>query len=155
AAHQRFFTKNAKRADRFFAWYREGDEFRFGPARQVEGWRTALLQKLPLDESGNVHFPGGKRAWTTSTAASDEDVLLGLKTLESFVPVAQIEVQRKTALDEASAALLAQHYSEWRVLFPYFEQIPGLGREEFQALAAFAESAAKTAPSERNAVLGE
>ncbi len=155
AAHQRFFTKNAKRADRFFAWYREGDEFRFGPARHIEGWRTDLFLKLPLDEAGNVRFPGGRQAWTTSATASDDDVLLGLKSLEALVPVAEVEKQRKTPLDEASAALLAQHFSEWHVLFPYFAKLPGLGREEFEALAAFEDATFKIAPYDRNVVLGE
>ena len=49
AAHQRFFTKTSARAERFYAWYRQGDEFRNGQARQVEDWRTDLLQKVPLD----------------------------------------------------------------------------------------------------------
>jgi Ca-activated chloride channel family protein len=155
AAHQQFFTKNAKRADRFFAWYREGDEFRYGAARQTEGWRTELLQKLPLDESGSVRFPGGKRAWSQSATASDDDILLGLKTLEALVPIAEIEAQRKAPFDEASATLLAAHYSEWKVLFPYFAKLPGLGRQEFEALAAFADAAVKIPPANRNAVLGE
>ena len=34
AAHQRFFTKTPARAERFYAWYRLGDEFRFGQSRQ-------------------------------------------------------------------------------------------------------------------------
>ncbi len=80
SAHQRFFTKTAARAERFYAWYRQGDEFRYGQSRQVEGWRTELLQKVPLDNAGNVRYPGGKAAWTSS-AGPDDDVLLSLPAL--------------------------------------------------------------------------
>ncbi|MGH9593641.1 MAG: VWA domain-containing protein, partial [Bryobacteraceae bacterium] len=155
AAHQRFFAKDAKRAGRFLAWYREGSEFQFSPSGRTEDWRTQLLQKLPLDEAGNVRFPGGKRAWTSSATASDDDVLLSLKSLEALVPVAEIEAQRKAPLDEGSAALLAEHFSDWLVLFPYFEKLPSLGHQEFEALAAFGDAAVKLPSANRNSVLGE
>ena len=93
AAHQRFFTKTTARAERFYAWYRQGGEFRNGQARQIEGWRTEFLQKLPLDESGNVRYPGGNAAWTTSAGSGDE-VLLSLPTLETLVPIAELEQRR-------------------------------------------------------------
>jgi Ca-activated chloride channel family protein len=154
AAHQRFFTRTAPRAERFYAWYRDSDELQHGPARQIETWRPGFFQKLPLDPAGNIRFPGGRRAWTTS-AAPDGDVPPDLDSMEALVPLAQLEDRRKAPLDEGSARMLAQRYTEWRSLFPYFERLPGLGRAEFEALAAFADAVQGYPPAKRNVVLGE
>ncbi len=154
AAHQRFFTKTPQRAERFFAWYREGDEFRFGVSRRVDGWRTEFFQRLPLDENGNVRFPGGKSAWS-SGAASDEEILLSSKEIEALVPLADLEERRGAALDQASAHLLAKYYPDWHPLFPYFARLRTLGADEFRALAGFAEGAAAYPPAEQNTLLGE
>ena len=153
-AHQRFFTRTSQRAERFLAWYREGEEFRHGQARQVDGWRTEFFRNLPLDKSGNVRFPGGKRVWSASDEPDDE-VLLTSKAIEALAPLAVLEERRKARLDEASARLLVQHYAEWRPLFPYLASLPSLGAEEFQALAAFAGTVGQYPPEEQNAVLGE
>jgi VWFA-related protein len=68
--------------------------------------------------------------------------------------VARIEERRGVPLDEESASLLASHYAEWKFLFPYFEELPGLGKAEFQALGAFAGAVAKAPPPVRNQMLG-
>jgi Ca-activated chloride channel family protein len=154
AAHQRFVTKTAARAERFYAWYRDSDEFLHGVTRPAGSWRATFMRDLPLDSAANIRFPGGKRAWTASSAPDDE-VVLDLKSLEALVPVARMETQRKAPLDEDSARLLAQHYNEWRALFPYFERLPGLGREDFTALAAFADAVGKYPAAKQNLVLGE
>jgi VWFA-related protein len=154
AAHQRYFTKTAARAERFYAWYRQGDEFRNGQARQVEGWRTELLQKLPLDDAGNVRYPGGKAAWTASSG-SDDDVLLGLATLETLVPIAELEQRRGRPLDEGSEKLLARHYSEWTSLFPYFAHLNAMHQADFEALERFATAVNRYPSGTQNAVLGE
>ena len=154
APHQRFFTKTAARAERFYAWYRQGDEFRNGQARQVEGWRTELLQKLPLDDAGNVRYPGGRAAWTAS-AGSDDDVLLGLPTLETLVPIAELEQKRGRPLDEGSVKLLARHYSEWNSLFPYFARLNAMRNEDFTALERFANAVSLSPAATQNTVLGE
>jgi VWFA-related protein len=153
-AHQEYFTKTEARADRFYAWYRDSEEFKFGLNRHVPGWRTELFQKLQLDAEGNVRFPGGKRAWTNASG-TEEEVVTGLKTLEALVPMEQMEQRRAAPLDEASVTLLAQHYSEWGSLFPYFEKLPALGREEFASLQAFAAVVSKQPPATQNVVLGE
>jgi VWFA-related protein len=153
-AHQTYLTKTEARAERFYAWYRDSEEFKFGVNRQVSGWRLELLQKLPLDAAGNLRLPGGKRAWTNSTAADDE-VVTGLKKLEALIPLVRMEQLRGSPLDEASASLLAQHYAEWQSLFPYFETLSALGSEEFAALQAFASVVSKQPPAAQNAVLGE
>ncbi|HEY2842964.1 MAG TPA: VWA domain-containing protein, partial [Bryobacteraceae bacterium] len=158
AAHQRFFTKTTARAERFYAWYRLGEEFRNGQSRQVDGWRTELLQKLPLDESGNVRYPGGKAAWNAS-AGSDDDVLLatavGLPKIETLVPIAELEQRRGRPFDENSVKLLTRHYSEWHSLFPYFEGLTALRHEELEALERFGTAVGEYPLARQNAVLGE
>lgn len=153
-AHRQFFTRSAAGAERFYAWYRESEDLRYGVARRAEGWRTDLIRELPLDESGSVRFPGGRLAWTSSPAA-DAATLVGLKSLEALAPLSQLEQKRKAPLDQGSAVLLAQYYAEWRSLFPYFEKLPALGRPEFEALAAFSGAIGKATPATQNLVLGE
>src|SRR4029077_4514660 len=104
-AHRRFFTRSAASAERFYVWYRESDEFRYGVARLAAAWRTNLFRELPLDESGNVRFPGGRLAWTSSTS-TDDAILVNLKSLEALVPLSQLEQRRKAPLDQGSAILL-------------------------------------------------
>jgi Ca-activated chloride channel homolog len=154
AAHQRFFTGTAARAERFYAWYRDSGEPRWSLTVAFDRWRSALLQKLPLDDAGNVRFPGGRQAWTDARGA-DVDALLKFASLEALVPVARVEQERKAPLDEVSARLLAQHYAQWRPLFPYFEKLPGLGRAEFEAMVAFTQSVSGYARAQQSIVLGE
>ncbi len=152
-AHQKYLTANEARTERFYAWYRDSDEFKYGINRHVGGWHTELLQKLPLD-ADNAVFPGGRHAWTTSTAADDE-VILGIKTLEALGPIALLQQRRGTPLDEASVSLLAAHYTEWKSLFPYFEKLPALGHDEFASLQTFAAAVAKQPQARQNQVMGE
>ncbi len=152
--HQRFFTKTPARAERFYAWYRQGDEFRSGQARQVEDWQTEFLQRVPLDNSGSVHFPGGRAAWSASNG-SEDDVLLGLAPLNALVPIAKVEQSRGRPLDRPSVKLLIRHYAEWKPLFPYFANLKDLGSEDFEALEQFTESVRGYNGPALNAVLGE
>jgi len=145
ATHQRFFTRTAADAERFYAWYR---------APGHTSWRDSALLKLPLEAAGTVRYPGGKRAWTDSFAPDGEE-LPTLTTLEALVPVARLEEERHAPLDAASARLLAQHYGEWRSLFPYFTALPGLGGAEFQALEAFSKAAAGYSEERRETVIGD
>jgi VWFA-related protein len=147
AAHQQFFTASPASAEGFYKWYRDSLPSR----RAEERWQAIILQKLRLDSAGKAIFPGGRQAWTTA-AQSDAEALPRVSSLRALAAEIRLEQQRGAALDQASAALLAQHYDEWQYLFPYFEKLPGLGAAEFQALAGFADDAAK-APAERQAVL--
>ncbi len=152
-AHQKYLTASEARVEKFYAFYRDSPEFKFGMTRHIDGWATDLLLKLPL-EAGKARLPGGRAAWTQSTAP-DEDALLNLKTLEALVPVAQLEERRKTPLDQASVALLAAHYAEWKSLLPYFQKLPALGHDEFASLQAFASAIAKQPQPRQNQVMGE
>lgn len=149
AAHQQFFTANAGRAEAFYKWYRDSL-----PARLPEDrWQATILQNLGLD-AGKPAFPGGRQAWP-SAASGDDDVILHLPSLRALAAEIQLEQRRGSPLDQASAALLAQHYDEWQYLFPYFEKLPGLGAAEFQALAGFAGDAAAASVARQTILLGE
>lgn len=154
AAQRRFFTRTAAGAEQFYKWYRDSDDLRSRFSPLFVAWRQTLFRELPLDNAGGVRFPGGRAAWTGAPGA-DEDILTGVAALESLVPVANVERVRKAPLDQASARLLAEHYGAWRPLFPYFEKLPGLGRAEFEALAAFEKSVAGRPRALQNTVLGE
>ena len=154
AAHQRFFTRNPTRAAKFYAWYRDSEELREGIARPGRVLRPDFFQKVPLDSAGNVRFPGGKAMWA-NPSASDEDALLHLKALHSLVAIVELEKKRGAPFDEASAKLLASHFDEWSALFPYFEQMPGLSRVDFEALEAFSKAVAGYRKPRQNAVMGE
>ncbi len=153
AAHQQFFLQTAKRAGRFYAWYRDSDELRWGIARRIDTWRASIFRDLPLDASGRCLFPGGRTAWGPESA-TDDDLLMGSESVEALIPITRVEAERKRNLDEESVRTIAAHYADWRFLFPYFEQLPGLGPGEFQALARFTETVASDARPERNRALG-
>jgi Ca-activated chloride channel family protein len=154
SAHQRFFLKSPARAQRFYAWYRDSDELRDGVVRPARSWRTDFFQKLPLDDEGKVRFPGGRAAWGIQSA-SDDEALVHLNSPEALLAIAQLEEKRDTPFDAAAATLLVRHFSEWRPLFSYFEELPGLGRAEFEALRAFSKTVAGYRKPEQNLVMGE
>lgn len=153
AAHQKFLTATPARVEAFYRWYRDS----FGPGQAAptgSRWQSAILQKLRLDANGSIQLPGGRRAWS-GAAGTDEQVLLHLPSLEPVAALAALEDKRGRLLDQVSAALLAQHYREWRHLFPYFEKLPQLADADFRALAAFADRAAGAPPARRAVLAGE
>jgi VWFA-related protein len=152
--HQRFFTADAARAQRFYEWYRDSNEMRYITDRLPQTWRQEIFGKLPLDDSGRVRFPGGRQAWSNSSGTDDE-VLLHAESMDALVPVASLEEKRGAPLDAASVTLLARHYAEWRSLFPYFEKLPALGSAEFEALEKFGDAASAHSPDARNIMVGE
>ncbi|HEV2447159.1 MAG TPA: VWA domain-containing protein, partial [Candidatus Sulfopaludibacter sp.] len=151
AAHQQFFLKTQARAERFYAWYKGSDE-RLAPGAQ--SWRAEFFQKLPLDAECKVRFPGGKAAWA-NPSVSDEDAILHLSSPEALPAITQLEEKRGEPFDSASAKLLVRHFNEWRPLFSYFEQLPGLGPAEFAALETFSKTAAGYRKPLQNLVTGE
>lgn len=157
AAHVKYVTSSEARAERFYGWYRDSDEFKYGILRQVPGWHTELLQKLPLEAQGDsqsIRFPGGRKAWSNS-AAPDDEILFGLKSAEALLPLTNLEQRRGAPLDEASVAMLVAHYPDWKGLFPYFEKLPSLGKDEFTSLQNFAANIAKQPQVRQNQVMGE
>ena len=154
AAHQRFFTKTQARAKRFYTWYRNSDELRDGIGRPARVWRPDFFQNVPLDDQDNVRFPGGKAIWAKGSM-SDEEALLHLNSPEALIAIAQLEKKRGAPFDQVSAKLLARHFNEWHALFPYFEEIPSMGRGELEALEAFSQAVAGYPGPRQNMVMGE
>lgn len=154
AAHQKFFTNSAARARRFYTWYRNSDELRDGVGGSARVWRPGFFQNVPLDAQGNVRFPGGKAIWANGSM-SDEDALAHLSSPEALLGVAELEVKRGAPFDAVSAKLLANHFNEWHALFPYFEEMPGLGRGELEALETFSKTVGGYRKAQQNLVMGE
>ena len=153
AAHQQYITQTPQRAEAFYHWYRDSAPAAHFP-RTPSRWQANILQKLPMDESGKLRFPGGREVWATGTE-SDDEILLHRAPLEALAAVAELEQKRGARLSPQAAQLLAQRHNEWRSLFPDFEKLPALEAPGFSALAAFSDSAAKAAPARRNLLLGE
>ena len=154
AAHQRFFTKTLMRTRRFYNWYRNSDELRDGITHPVRTWRAEFFQKVPLDDHGDIRFPGGKSTWVDASV-SDEDALLHLRSQEALVAISQLEQKRAAPFDPASVKLIERHFNEWRSLFPYFEEMPGLGRGEFEALETLSKAVAGERKPQQNMVMGD
>ena len=148
--HQAFFTANFERTKRFDALSTTLPE-----SQTLTGGAVAdtsfskLLRSVPIDDEGNVAFPGSPDLWRfakgnsfdekdvagarekTSRAAPPEvedEILLRLlathykshsvtsRELDVFLAVAGIDAHRAKPLDKESAALLAQHYGDFRPL---------------------------------------
>jgi tetratricopeptide (TPR) repeat protein len=161
-AHGEFFTATEARARRFYEWYRDSEELRDGIGARAPGWHRQVLQKLPLDSSGRVRFPGGRAAWSSSQASTDDDVLLpgrgpsGPKVdFEALLAAARLEEERGAELDAESARLFARNFGEWSSLAPHFAALRGLGAAGFRALDGFTRTMAARSPAGRNPVLGE
>jgi len=152
-AQQRYFTSDAKRLARFYEWYRDSDEMKPGIGRPEGAWHPLFFQELPVDESGAVHFPGGRRAWSLK-AGPDDEVLVAMAGGEKLVPIAFLEKRQGKRLDEAAVKLLIEHYSDWQALFPYFEKWNGLGTAEFGALAGFSRAVRAAPAASRPEMLG-
>lgn len=75
--------------------------------------------------------------------------------LDNFLAVARIDAHRSKPLDEASALLLAQTYTQAHALYPYFAVLTGLEQPHFQQLFALAEKLRSVPEVEQNVVLGE
>ncbi len=143
-ARQQYF---ARTAPAYYHWFR--------PQRPADPWPADFLRNLPLDSSGKLRFPGGRRAWTTSATGTEESALFSVRSLEAFAAIALLEEKRQLPLDEVSARLLATHYTEWRRLFPYFQILKGLGQPEFEALEVLSAEARALDPPGRNLLLGQ
>ena len=188
ARHQRFFTLNASRANKFYDLLRETPEFASGISHNMRGNSfIEFLRGVPLNADGDVEFPGSPEVWMVAKGRSDSDkagklakklakvaapdeedeILLRLartgyragslkaSELDNFLAVARIDAHRSKPLDQASALLLAQTYTQAHALYPYFAVLTGLEQPHFQQLFALAEKLRAVPEVEQNVVLGE
>jgi hypothetical protein len=185
--HQKLFTRTATRTGRFYELFKESPEVQRSAARHLKsGSFVEFLSEVPLDDDGNVDFPGSPEVWMVvkgqshSTEHTDkllkrlkrvvapdieDEILLRLartrykesteshSELDNFVAVVRIDQHRTVPLDETSALLLAQHFTEDGAAYPYFAILTGLGPKEFQQFFALAAALRQMAPPERAAQL--
>lgn len=149
---RQYFTHSSDRAEAFYNWYRDSIPTLVVP-RTIDRWQSGILQKV-IDGSGKVNFPGGHEAWGARSDNADE-ILAHRVPAPAIAVVSELERKRGAPLSTRSGQLLAQHYTQWRNLFPYFEKLPGLDDAAFGALAAFADDAQKAPPARREFLVGE
>ena len=75
--------------------------------------------------------------------------------LENFLAVSRIDRHRPEPLDEASALTLAQHYSEYNGVYPYFAVLNGLSFADFRQFFEFGASVAQGDKLQLNGKLGQ
>ena len=181
--HQKLFTRTPSRTARFYELFKESPEVQRSAARHLRsGSFVEFLSEVPLDDDGNVDFPGSPEVWMVVKGQShstehtnkllkrlkrvvapdvEDEILLRLartrykesseshSELDNFVAVVRIDQHRTDPLDEASALLLAQHYSQDGAAYPYFAVLTGLGQKEFQQFFALAAMLRQISPVER------
>jgi len=83
------------------------------------------------------------------------DKLVKHSELENFLSVARIDAHRPRPLDDASALILAQNYSEFSGSYAYFTDITGLESSDYSQFFASMERARSHSPLDANAELGQ
>ena len=84
-----------------------------------------------------------------------KDSALRHSELENFLAVVRIDAHRARPLDEASALLLAQNYTDSSPAFPYFTEITGLGYSDYLQFFAAVERLGTHGILETNLELGQ
>jgi len=75
--------------------------------------------------------------------------------LENFLAVARIDAHRSKPLDEPSALILAQNFTDFYSTYAYFTDITALGSEEYSHFFAAMQGIRSHPPLEENLQLGE
>ena len=84
-----------------------------------------------------------------------KDSVIRHSELENFLAVARIDLHRAKPLDEASALLLAQNYTDFSPAFPYLTEITGLGYSDYLQFFAAVERVGTHSVLEANLQLGQ
>jgi tetratricopeptide (TPR) repeat protein len=108
-----------------------------------------------------------RRLDRVTTPEQEDEILLRLaeinytargirrNNIENFIAIVRIEAAREEPLDEASALLLAEQYSNYSALYPYFMQLGGLRYNEFSAAFQLAQRFRSMSPLDANPLLGQ
>lgn len=75
--------------------------------------------------------------------------------LENFLAVSRIDAHRLKPLDEQSALILAQNYTDYSHAYPYFTEITGLGPSDYSQFFAAVERVKAHSPLDTNLQLGQ
>ncbi len=69
--HQRLFTRTMDRTARFYDLFKEAPEVQHSTARHLKsGSFVEFLSEVPLDDDGNVDFPGSPEVWMVAKGQS-------------------------------------------------------------------------------------
>ncbi len=75
--------------------------------------------------------------------------------LDNFLAVSHIDAHRPTPLDEASALLLAQRYTDSSATYPYFADLTGLTLNDFRQFYTLLDQLSSLPPIDANLRLGQ
>ncbi len=182
--HQRFFTRTPSRLAKFYDLFKDAPETQRSANRFIQaGTFVQFLAELPLDEEGNIDFPGSPEVWMVAkgdsqavsklmkkvkrTAAPEveDQILLRLgqtkykadrsqhTELDNFLAVLHIDSHRTQPLDEGSALTLAQHFDEFEAIYPYFAALTGLEQKHFDQFFAMSDKLDSLSNSDKNTAL--
>ena len=78
-----------------------------------------------------------------------------LTELDNFLAVSRIDAHRTEPMDEESASILAQHYSDYSSAYAYFTDLIALGAPEFRQFFLAADTIKSHSPIEANLESGQ
>ncbi len=81
--------------------------------------------------------------------------LIKSSELDNFLAVAGIDAHRTKPLDEESALLLAQHYSDFWAAYPYFTDLTSIDASGFRSFFNVVDSVGHQTPLEKQLELGQ
>ena len=179
-AHQRFYTSTVSRASQFYQLFSKSAEGQ-KTARTVRDTSfTDFLRDIPLDSKGHVDFPGSVEVWMVAKGGAvsesktakllseasravapnqEDEVLVRLATtryqLDNFLAVSRIDAHRSQPLDDEAALLLAQRYSAWSAMYPYFTTLTGVNVAQLRSFFAVLDKMNEQKNAAVNPVAGE
>ena len=108
-----------------------------------------------------------KKVSRTATPDIEDDVLLRLvatrykshsvvsSELDNFLSIAGIDAHRADPLDEESALMLAQHYSEFSAAYPYFTDLTAIDAAGFRSFFTLVDGISRQPLLERQLEMGQ
>ncbi len=110
-----------------------------------------LLKKLPAIAAPEVEDEVLQRLARMSYRVGGYDH----SELNNFLAVVHLEAHRTEPLDGDAALILAQEFTRFESVWPYFSTLTGLGRDEYAAFFAMSEKLRRRDGVELNRILGQ
>lgn len=96
--HQRFFTRTPTRLAKFYDLFKEAPETQRSANRFIQaGTFVEFLAELPLDEEGNIDFPGSPEVWLVAKGQSQSVTKLMKKVRRTAAPEVEDEILMRLA----------------------------------------------------------